>query len=191
MTTTANDRRHDQSLKRAVRKFRVILERLPAEDVDQLSGDLDEALRAGSAPSAAPSVRRHILQQTIAARADEFRVRQRLLAGSLTATEVAAHLGVSRQTPHDRARSGALLAVMDRGMLRFPAWQFDATGPDGVLAGLSDTIRALGDMPTLSKIGWMVMPKSLLPASPVDMLRRGTSKARREVVLAAEAAGRL
>lgn len=122
---------------------------------------------------------------------DELRVRQSLLAETLTAPEVAARLGVSRQTPHDRVRAGALLAVMDRGMLRFPAWQFDPAGPGGALAGLPEVIRALGDMPALSKIGWMVSPKALLPDAPVEMLRQGTTTARREVLRAAEAALRL
>jgi hypothetical protein len=188
--TTAASRRRDQSLNQAMRKFRVILERLPAEDVERLSIDLDEALRAGTAPTSTP-VRKQIVRQTVAAQADEFRVRQRLLAEALTAPEVAAHLNVSRQTPHDRVRAGTLLAIMDRGMLRFPAWQFDPTGPDGVLDGLPEVIRALGDMPTLSKIGWMVSPKALLPDAPVEMLRHGTPAARREVLRAAEAATRL
>jgi hypothetical protein len=80
---------------------------------------------------------------------------------------------------------------MDRGMLRFPAWQFDPAAPDGVLPGLPDVIKALGAMPPLSKIGWMMSPKALLPASPVEILRRGNPQERREVVLAAETAGRL
>lgn len=43
-----------------------------------------------------------------------FRRRRELLEGSLTAPQVAELLGSSRQTPHDRARSDNLLAVLDR-----------------------------------------------------------------------------
>ncbi len=76
-------------------------------------------------------------------------------------------------------------------MLRFPSWQFDPAGPDGVLPGLPEVIRALDAMPTLSKIGWLTSPKALLPDPPVEMLRRGGPRERREVLLAAETAGRL
>lgn len=130
-------------------------------------------------------------ERMVAPTVDEFRVRQRLLADSLTAPEVARLLGVTRQTPHDRAHAGRLLAVMDRGMLRFPAWQFDPAGSDGVLPDLPEVIRALGAMPPLSKIGWMTSPKTLLPDSPVEILRRGSPRERREVVLAAETTDRL
>src|SRR4051812_10526818 len=46
--------------------------------------------------------------------------RRELLAGTKTASEVAALLGTSRQTPHDRLESGTLIAVYDRGAWRFP-----------------------------------------------------------------------
>lgn len=43
-----------------------------------------------------------------------FRFRRKLLAGSLTTTQVAELLGTSRQTPHDRLRKGTLLAEIGR-----------------------------------------------------------------------------
>jgi hypothetical protein len=191
MTTTTDSRPREHKVGQVVRKFRVLLQHLPAADLEQLSNDLDDALRTNTRATERPSVRKHLLRQTIGTQADEYRVRHELLADSLTAPQVAQRLGTSRQTPHDRARAGTLLAVMDRGVLRFPAWQFDPAGPDGVLAGLPEVLRALGEMPPLSKMGWMVSPKALLPDSPVALLRRGTPEARREVVLAAESARRL
>jgi excisionase family DNA binding protein len=66
-----------------------------------------------------------------------------LLQDSLTVAQVAELLGTSRQTPHDRVKSGSLLAVEDRGMLRFPAWQFDPESENGVVAGLPRVARLL------------------------------------------------
>ncbi len=185
---TMINRRHETSVDQAVRAFRTAIDRLPAEQVDRVRVTLDEAVRVQDAPLTASS---DVVERAIAPTADEFRVRQRLLADSLTAPQVAQRLSVTRQTPHDRARAGTLLAVMDRGMLRFPSWQFDPTGPDGVLPELPKVIEALGALPSLSKIGWMTTPKALLPDSPAEMLRHGDSRERREVLLAAESAGRL
>ena len=56
---------------------------------------------------------------------------------------------------------------------------------------ISTSLKALGAMPPLSKIGWMIAPKALLPDTPVEMLRHGGPQERREVVLAAESASRL
>lgn len=182
------DRTRESRLDRTVRAFRAVIERLPSDQVEQLKATLDGVAHGDhSAPAADVEEVERAIAPTIA----EFQVRQRLLAESLTAPEVAQCLGVSRQTPHDRVKTGTLLAVMDRGMWRFPAWQFDPSGPDGVLPGLPETIKALGDMPLLSKIGWMTSPKVLLPEPPVAMLRRGDAAAYREVLLAAESAGRL
>lgn len=171
----------------AVRAFRAVIERMPAAQVEQLRVTLDGLTRDDPAP--APPLA--TLEGAIGPAAAEFAVRQRLLAGSLTSPEVARRLGVSRQTPHDRVRAGTLLAVLDRGVWRYPAWQFDPAGPNGVLPGFPETIKALGDMPALSKIGWMIAPKALLPDTPLALLRRGGAAERRAVLLAAETAGRL
>lgn len=105
--------------------------------------------------------------------ADYFAHRQKLLAGSLSAPEVARLLNTSRQTPHDRVKSGSLLAEADRGGLRFPAWQFDPQGPDGVVAGLPAVVRALA-VPSLSKINWLVRPNPYLEGrTPLEALRQG------------------
>ena len=131
-------RKHEASVDQAARVFRAVIARLPTKQVERVRATLDDAVRAQDPPSPAST---DVVEQAVGATADEFRVRQRLLADSLTAPEVARRLGVTRQTPHDRARAGTLLAVMDRGMLRFPAWQFDPAGPDGALPSLPEALR--------------------------------------------------
>lgn len=105
--------------------------------------------------------------------ARSFTRRRALLAGALSTSQVAALLNTSRQTPHDRVASGTLLAVMDRGALRFPPWQFDAEGADGVVAGLPATIRAL-DVAPLAKVSWLTRATPLLAgATPLACLKAG------------------
>src|SRR5258708_9465918 len=116
-----------------------ILQQLPPQDLESLSSQIKNALEtpivSASEPKLVadlagsrehPATRRVELELTARARA--CRLRQELLADSLTAPEVAALLNTSRQTPHDRIKKGTLLGVLDRGMLRFPVWQLD---PDG------------------------------------------------------------
>src|SRR4051812_22337543 len=102
-----------------------------------------------------------------------FARRRELLAGTKTASEVAALLGTSRQTPHDRLESGTLIAVYDNGAWRFPVWQFDPEGPDGVIAGLPAVIRAL-NVPPMAKVSWLTRPSPYLDGTtPLDLLKRG------------------
>ncbi len=113
-----------------------------------------------------------------------FDERRRLLDGSLSVDQVAALLGTSRQTPHDRAKARTLLAVPDGGRLRFPPWQFDADGPDGVIEGLPAVLRALR-IRGLAAVRWLTLPNAVLDKrTPHAALRAG---ARDRVV--AEAAG--
>jgi CheY-like chemotaxis protein len=102
-----------------------------------------------------------------------FEERRHLLEDSLSTNQVAKLLGTSRQTPHDRVRGGMLLAVHDGGKLRFPPWQFDPEGEEGVIAGLPQTLRALRVSP-LAAARWLTRPNQVLEGrTPLDSLRGG------------------
>lgn len=103
-----------------------------------------------------------------------FAFRRQLFERSLSNTEVANLLGTSRQTPHDRAAQGALLAVKDySGALRYPLWQFDPEGPGGVVEGLPAVLRTL-DLTPWEKAGWLSQAHPVLDGtSPIDALRQG------------------
>jgi hypothetical protein len=102
-----------------------------------------------------------------------FQKRKQLLAGSLTAPQVAELLGTSRQTPHDRLKKRSLLAVLDNGALRFPLWQFDPEGPDGAIAGLPEVLKTL-EASDFAKLNWLVRPNPLLDGlTPVQALKQG------------------
>jgi hypothetical protein len=115
-----------------------------------------------------------------------FARRRALLENTLTASQVARLLNTSRQTPHDRLASGTLIAVKDRGAWRFPIWQFDPEGEDGVVDGLPDVIRAL-DVSPLASISWLTRPNPMLDrATPIECLKRGRVE---EVIRLARAVG--
>jgi hypothetical protein len=104
--------------------------------------------------------------------ARQFALRRELLKDTMTAADVAELLGTTRQTPHDRYKAKTLLAIRDGGKLLFPIWQFDPNGPDGVLNGLRDVLKALeAPMSELGQIAWFVAPKPQLQGrSPVETL---------------------
>jgi hypothetical protein len=104
-----------------------------------------------------------------------FALRRQVLQETLSAPEVADLLGAaSRQTPYDRANAGTLIAIRDGGRLRFPLWQFDPQGPDGVLDGLAQTVAELPRQSPLGRIVWFITPKRQLQGrTPLELLRDG------------------
>jgi hypothetical protein len=92
--------------------------------------------------------------------------------GSLTATEAAEHLGITRQAVDKRRKAGQLLALElpKRGM-HYPAWQF---ADEGVLPGLVETLAALREHDSWAQARFFVSGNLRLGGRrPVDLLRRG------------------
>lgn len=102
-----------------------------------------------------------------------FDTRRELLKGALTSTEVARLLGTQRQTPHDRLKSGTLLGIEENGRWMFPYWQFDASGPNGVVCGLPETLRAL-QISAIAKAKWLTLSNAYLEGrTPLAALKDG------------------
>lgn len=102
-----------------------------------------------------------------------FAYRKRLLQDSLSASQVAKMLGVSRQTPHDRVKAGLLLGVLDNNVMKFPAWQFDASGPNGVVQGLPEVLAAL-NCGAFAQISWLASPNNNFDGlRPIEALKKG------------------
>lgn len=107
--------------------------------------------------------------------ARHFLHRRQLLENAFTAPQVAKILGISRQTPHDRLASQTLLAIKENGKLLFPSWQFDPAGPDGVLEGFPQVLKALA-MSDYAKLNWLTRPNPYLEGlTPVEALKQGQS----------------
>lgn len=189
--------RQRKAVTRTVEALQHLLEQSSPEDLEIVSSRVERALE----PYEMPEKRRELVADLtggrdygrqersaleMAALARSFRRRRELLEESLTAPQVAKMLDTTRQTPHDRVRSGALLAVLDRGIWRFPAWQFDPEGPDGVVEGLPEVLRMLEVSP-LAKASWLTQPNQYLEGrTPLEVLKRGQIGA---VVSAAETVG--
>jgi len=160
------------------------LSELPADEVHAILQAVLRALKQPANPDAPSPVVAQLLgsrSYTLAEAAElevevltrSFEHRRKLLADALTTPQVARILGTSRQTPHDRAKSSTLLAVMDRGALRFPIWQFDASGPDNVIAGLPEVLRALEVSP-MEKLSWLVRSNQMLDGNtPLEIIKAG------------------
>ena len=102
-----------------------------------------------------------------------FDYRKSLLANALSASRVAEMLGTSRQTPHDRVKAGFLLGILDNNVLKFPEWQFDPEGPNGVAKGLPEVLDAI-KCGTFAKISWLGSPNSIFDGlRPIDALKMG------------------
>ena len=141
----------------------------PADEGDRAAFDERFGLRSYS------SGQRAALEARSQAR--YFAARRALLLGALTAPEVGERLGLSRQTPHNRAKMGIYLAIGEHGAWRFPAWQFDPSGPDGVVPHFPEALSALGPMTAFAKALWFTAPNPYLEGRrPIDALRTEPSR---------------
>jgi hypothetical protein len=109
------------------------------------------------------------------ARLRGLRAKERLLAaegGTLSATEVAQVLGISRQAVDLRRKRGKLIGlVLGRHSSAYPAWQF---GPEGVLPGLEGVLAELQRFDPWMQVAFMLGANDLLEGeTPLAELRRG------------------
>ena len=103
-----------------------------------------------------------------------YQRRQRLLEKSLTSTEVADLLDwKTRKTIHDKLKAKDILGIKDKGVYRFPVWQFDPSGDDGILDGLPQVLKAL-EVSDFTKLNWLLKPHPAFDnQTPVEMLKGG------------------
>ena len=103
-----------------------------------------------------------------------YQRRQRLLEKSLTSTEAADLLDwKTRKTIHDKLKAKDILGIKDKGVYRFPVWQFDPEGDDGILDGLPQVLKAL-EVSNFTKLNWLSKPHPAFDnQTPVEMLKDG------------------
>jgi len=105
--------------------------------------------------------------------------------GPLGVDEVAERLGITRAAVDKRRKSEALLGIQDgTRAVRYPSWQFTATG---VLAGLPKVLGAIGVKDPWMRLQFFLSPDRDLETTPLDALRSNRIE---EVALAAAKFGR-
>ena len=181
----------------AVESFETILKDLPPDEVELVALTLKRLIEGTAPKDEEPLIesltrsrtflREEKIQLELEGLFRYFEKRRQLLFGALSAPEVAKLLGTSRQTPHDRMKSMTLLGVLDKGSYRFPVWQFDPEGPDGVIDGLPFVLKAMS-VSDLSKLNWLMRPNPFLDGlTPIAALKIGEKE---RVILEAAAVGR-
>ncbi|PSB05677.1 hypothetical protein C7B62_24685 [Pleurocapsa sp. CCALA 161] len=116
-----------------------------------------------------------------------YQRRRELLVGSITSSKVAELLGCeNRSTVRDRRLAKRILGIKDKGVYKYPLWQFDPEGDDGVIDGLTEVLAAL-DVSDFTKLNWLLKPHLAMNGrTPVEMLKQGEIEA---VVVEARAVG--
>jgi hypothetical protein len=116
-----------------------------------------------------------------------YQRRRELLADSITSSKVAELLGCeNRSTVRDRRLSKRILGLRENGVYKYPLWQFDPEGDDGVIDGFPKVLAAL-DVSDFTKLNWL--RKSHLAfegKTPIEMLKQGAIEA---VTIEARAVG--
>jgi hypothetical protein len=181
---TSSASRHAHALRRLTRAWSAVWKDATPDDLEKMASHVEAAYQPEAASDGEAAFVRALSEGRSFSREDRialereaqeryFAHRRQLLEGALTTMEVARRLNTTRQTPHDRVRRGTLLAIEDKGRLCFPAWQFDAQGPHGVVAGLPDVLRALNVAP-LAKASWLLRSSPCLEdRSPLQTLQAG------------------
>lgn len=137
--------------------------------------DYEVLLDALDAPAALAVLRED--DPLVGARLRGLRARARLLAaegGTLSSTEVADILGITRQAVDKRRKAGRLigLATGRRGYA-YPAWQF-VPERGALLPGLEEVLHALREHDPWMQVAFFLTPDVRLQGeTPLAVLRRG------------------
>lgn len=109
---------------------------------------------------------------------NSFSQREKLLENTINTPKVAELLACrSRQTPLDRLKNQTLIAVKDNGQWKYPLWQFDSEGDNGVIQGLPETLQAL-QVSNLAKVSWLTRSNPVFNhLTPIEMLKQGKFEA--------------
>ncbi len=98
--------------------------------------------------------------------------RARLLRQSVSAAEAGRLTGRSRQAVERLRRDGRVLALRVGRQWRYPAWQFDADGPGGLVPFLPEVVARLFRSPAAAA-AWLTAPRPELDGdTPLVRLER-------------------
>ncbi len=173
----------DTATEAFVERIKTIVGELHASEIETMTKAIDTVLDTSDISEAESRLALKLTGQTYskqeAARLEitslirYFDRRKELLQSSLTANEVASLLGTTTENVLERIHNNSLLAVKDNGIWKFPLWQFDPSGADGVMEGLPEVLMALVGS-AFTKLNWLNAPNPYLnKLTPVEALQRG------------------
>ena len=116
--------------------------------------------------------------------------RRDLLKDSLTSTQVADLMGWQHhKTASDRLKANTLVGVKDRGVYKFPLWQFDPEGEDGIVDGLPELLSRL-NVSNFRKINWLTGPMAAFDnLTPIEVLKKGDRNDIADLLIEADGVG--
>ena len=119
-----------------------------------------------------------------------YQRRRELLASSIITPEVAKLIGCQAiTTVHDRRRAGTLLGLKDSGVYKFPLWQFDPEGDDGVIDRLPELIKTL-QISDFAKLNWLTKSlRAFEGRTPIETLKNGNEKDIEDLIVEARGVG--
>jgi hypothetical protein len=117
-----------------------------------------------------------------------YQRRRELLDSSITTTQVAKLIGCQAiTTVHDRRKANTLLALKDNGVYKFPLWQFDPEGDDGVIDSLPEILKTL-QVSNFAKLNWLNKSlRAFADQTPIEILKKGEREEIEDLII--EAAG--
>lgn len=119
-----------------------------------------------------------------------YQRRRELLARSISTPEVAKLIGCQAiTTVHDRRKAGTLLGLKDNGVYKFPLWQFDPEGDDGVIDRLPELLKTL-QISNFAKLNWLSKPlRAFEGRTPVEVLRSCNEEDIEDLIVEARGVG--
>ena len=119
-----------------------------------------------------------------------YQRRRGLLARSVTTPEVAKLIGCQAiTTVHDRRKAATLLGLKDNGVYKFPLWQFDPEGDDGVIDRLPELLKTL-QICDFAKLNWFSKPlRAFENRTPFEILKSGNDRDIEDLLVEARGVG--
>ncbi len=162
------DARSDDRRQRVAEGLKGVVEFLRSRVIKDPLADVDDPIDAKGEAAAC-------LWSDLESRAN----RNRLLRDCVSAEEAGRLTGRSRQAVEKQRRAGRMVALRQGRQWRYPVWQFDADGRNGLVPGLSEVLDQLHLSPAGAAL-WLTTPKPELDGTaPIQVL---TNRETRRVV---------
>lgn len=173
-----------------------LLNYAPIKDLEQLKQDIQPQVITEEDKALAKKIagkdysEGNLLQLKLANLERYYQRRRQLLADSITTPQVAKLIGCQAiTTVHDRRKAGTLIGLKDNGAYKFPLWQFDPEGNDGVIDGLPEILKTL-EISNFAKLNWLTKSlRAFNDRTPIQILKSNNTEDIEDLIVEARAVG--